>query len=107
MKNSRELDAEICKVIFGWTKCFKVPPDAEGKNSGMILAPSTDYPKEGLLPLKGEVGEAFFCPHYSSDFGNALILARHVGLTVPAKDLPKTAEEIAQLCLDFFRKIRS
>lgn len=102
MKKRRALDAEICEIIFGWTECYKVPPDADGQNAGLILAPSPDYNKEWIFPPKGRVGREYFCPDYSHNFYDALALAKHVGLSIPAKDLPASAEGISQLCLDFF-----
>lgn len=104
MKKGRELDAEICEVVFGWTECFKVPPDADGENSGMILAPNPEYKKEWIFPPKGKVGRAYFCPDYSNNFYDTLALAKHVGLSMAAKDLPNTPEAIAVLCLEHYRQ---
>ena len=104
MPKQRELDAEICEVIFGWTECFEVPPDADGENSGKILAPDPQYKKDWILPPKGKVGRAYFCPDYATNFYDVLRLAKHVGLTTAAKDLPNSTEGIAALCLTFFKE---
>lgn len=104
MKKGRELDAEICEVIFGWTECREVPADFDGENAGKVLAPHKDYRARWSFPSRGAVNRAYFCPNYASDYNKALELARYVGLLTLAKDLPEKAEDIAALCLLHYKQ---
>lgn len=105
-KRGRELDAEICETIQGWTECISVPKDATGKNAGLILGPYSSYRENWVYPSKGNVGREYFCPPYSSNMEVALELARAVELPLPVKDLPETAEELAILCLEFYKAVK-
>jgi hypothetical protein len=99
---NRDLDATIAEEIFGW-RLADIPPDYDGKNAGQALTPDGQLPDGHELPRKGAVGRAYFCPSYCTYLDQALSLARHVKLPVPACELPSNAEGIARLCLDHWR----
>jgi hypothetical protein len=84
----RDLDAVIAEVVFGWT-WGDVPPDADGENAGKCLTPHGDVPpwKGFELPPKGKLHHAYFCPHWSREWQDAITAGKRAGLQIPLCEL--------------------
>lgn len=98
---NRELDAEICEKVFGWTS-VSTGLDYEGKNDSMILAPNGIIPEDVRLPVLGAIHKAYLCPPYSSRLDIVMDLCKHVGLVTPVSELPSEPEAIAKMCLEHY-----
>lgn len=94
---NRDLDAAIEEQIFGW-RLAHVGPDSDGQNECDVLTSNGQLPKDFALPPKGKLRRGYFCRHFSEDWGQALFLARYVGLKMPAYQLPDTPEKLAKAC---------
>lgn len=80
-----------------------VAPDAKGENACRILTIDGTFPDDFELPGLGKIHPAYFAPFYSTRYGEAVQLARRVGLTTPVNELPSTAAELSRKCLEFWR----
>lgn len=102
---NRDLDAEIVKEIFDW-RYIPVSADYNGENKCHILFPKDIEPDQEFynwLPRIGKIHEGWYAPRFSDDLKIALSLVRQVALPVMAHELPEEAEEIAKLCLNYWK----
>ena len=98
---NRDLDAKICKDIFGW-KLTSVGPDADGQNACEILTRNGVLQEDIGLPNKGKLHEGYLTPLYSGDLRLSISLAKMVGLELTIQMMPTDPEVLAQMSYDYF-----
>ncbi|WP_343103667.1 phage protein NinX family protein [Morganella morganii] len=65
--SGRALDYAVAKAVGGY-ELIQVPPDADGKNEGVVLAPLNLLSSGYVFPPKGKVSVDFFVRKYSGDW---------------------------------------
>ena len=98
----RDLDAEIAEKIFGW-KLISVGKDFNGENQGEILYPPNQTPDQefyNFLPRIGKIHRGCATNAYHEDLLDAIIVAKHVKLTLDIKDMPTNPEELSRMALE-------
>lgn len=74
--SGRALDYAVALAIGGY-ELIQVPPDADGKNEGMVLAPLNLLSRGYAFPPKGKLPINFFISRYSGDWAECGRLLEH------------------------------
>ncbi|MBW5406809.1 DUF2591 domain-containing protein [Morganella morganii] len=79
--SGRVLDYAVALAVGGY-ELIQVPPDADGKNEGVVLAPLNLLSHGYTFPPKGKLPINFFISRYSGDWAECGRLLEHYMIDV-------------------------